>query len=91
MRRNADDRYIATVENVDGEYWISLPGIDKADAIAKRPEDIVPNARIFLDNKIQAGASARTFFGDDMLCLARGRYNLSIRSLVGLPGNRIDA
>lgn len=43
-------RYIATVEYDAGEYWISFPGIQKAGSHAKRPEDIIPHARRFLDD-----------------------------------------
>ena len=42
-------RYIATVEHDAGEYWIRFPGIEKAGSHAKRPEDIVPHARNFLN------------------------------------------
>ena len=42
-------RYIATVEHDAGKYWIRFPGIEKAGSHAKRPEDIVPHARNFLD------------------------------------------
>jgi hypothetical protein len=49
-------RYIATVEHVDGEYWISFPGIEKAGSHAKRPEDIVPHARAFLSDWTQYGS-----------------------------------
>ena len=44
-------RCIATVEFQDGEYWISLPGIDKTFRLAKTPNDIVPQARAFLDEQ----------------------------------------
>jgi hypothetical protein len=43
-------RYVALVEFVDGEYWISVPGIDKAYSLVKRPEDIIPQVRNFLDD-----------------------------------------
>jgi hypothetical protein len=43
-------RYIATVEYDAGQYWISFPGIEKAGSHAKRPEDIVPHARNFLND-----------------------------------------
>ena len=46
-------RYIATVEYDAGEYWISFPGIEKAGSRAKRPEDIVPHARAFLDDWVK--------------------------------------
>ena len=42
-------RYIATVEHDAGEYWIRFPGIEKAGSHAKRPGDIVPPARNFLN------------------------------------------
>jgi hypothetical protein len=45
-------RYIATVEYDAGEYWIRLPGIEKAGSHAKRPEDIVPPARNFSDDAL---------------------------------------
>ena len=50
-------RYIATVEYDAGEYWISFPGIQKAGSHAKRPEDIVPHARSFLEGWTKYGAT----------------------------------
>jgi hypothetical protein len=49
-------RYIATVEYDAGEYWIRLPGIEKASSHAKRPEDIVPHAGNFLNGWTKYGA-----------------------------------
>lgn len=48
-------RYIATVEYDAGQYWISFPGIQKAGSHAKRPEDIVPHARNFLNKWTEFG------------------------------------
>jgi hypothetical protein len=49
-------RYIATVEYDAGEYWISFPGIQKAGSHAKRPEDIIPHARNFLNDRTKYGS-----------------------------------
>jgi hypothetical protein len=45
-------RYLAIVEHDDsvGTYHLSYPGIEKMGSRAKRPEDIVPVARRFLDS-----------------------------------------
>ena len=40
--RRVERWHIATVEYDAGEYWIRLPGIEKAGSHAKRPEDICP-------------------------------------------------
>ena len=58
-------RYVAVVEYQDDEYWISFPGIEKTYALAKRPEDIVEQARKFLDDEMQARARSRAVFDDD--------------------------
>jgi hypothetical protein len=58
-------RYVAVVEYQDDEYWISFPGIEKTYAIARRPEDIVQQARKFLEDEMQARASSRAVFDDD--------------------------
>ena len=52
-------RYIATVEFDDGQYWISFPGIEKAGSHAKRPEEIVPHARRFLNEWIKTAVRCR--------------------------------
>ena len=49
-------RYVAIVEYDAGEYWISFPGIQKAGSHAKRPEDVAPHARSFLNRWAQNGA-----------------------------------
>ena len=45
-------RYIATVEYDAGQDWIRVPGIQKAGSHAKRPEDLIPHARKFLDGRM---------------------------------------
>ena len=63
-------RYIATVEHDAGEYWIRFPGIEKAGSHAKRPEDIVPHARNFLNGWTKYGAPPASL--DDALSEPRG-------------------
>ena len=44
-------RFVALVESQDGDYWISIPGVEKTYRLAKRPEDILQQARAFLDEQ----------------------------------------
>jgi hypothetical protein len=44
-------RFVALVEFRDGDYWISIPGVEKAYRLAKRPEEIIAQARTFLDQE----------------------------------------
>jgi hypothetical protein len=59
-------RFIATVEFQDGEYWISFPGIEKTYRLAKQPEDIVLQARAFLDQQAKPVSVAGTMIDADL-------------------------
>jgi hypothetical protein len=65
-------RFIATVEFQDGEYWISFPGIEKTYRLANQPEDIVLQARAFLDQQAKPVSVAGTMI-DAVHALARRR------------------